>query len=484
MSVQIPPTCLRVFALPFVLALLVGGCSFVPALEQPSADVTLPEAFDVARPDTLRPMPQWWNVYNDPVLEQLVDTALVRNLDLSVAAARVVEVQNQYRIARAAQYPSLGIGGEVGRSDTPANVGFTSDLPAQTLPERFDNNTYTVSGTLAFERDLWGRVRSQKAAALSEFRATQEDYRTVQIGVVSEVIATYFELLDLEAQLRLTQAQLQLLTERAELTEERYTQGLVASFELYAVRQEFENTRTNVPLLEASISDARGRLAIVLGLYPAEAAALLASDRTPDLVLSPVPAGLPSDLLKERPDVAASMQRLEATRQNVGVARANLFPSVTMTVSGGLQSGELSALVNTGQYFTNLVTSLSAPLFQGGKLRANVRVSEAQYQQAIASYEKTLRTAFKEVEVTLTSLEKQRERYDVLLSERAYATASLDAQEARYREGIGDYVAYLDARRNLIRVETSLASAERALADARLAVHRALGGAWIETPDA
>ncbi|MEM8560022.1 MAG: TolC family protein [Bacteroidota bacterium] len=476
------PVCAALLAL--ALAAMLGACSFAPEIQQTQAEAELPAQFDLgeaAQPDTLRPMPRWWSAYNDPVLNRLVDTTLTRNLDLRAAAARLVEVQNQYRIARAPERPSIGIGFDANRSNTPANTGFTSDLPG--VPERLENDTYSLYGSISYERDLWGRIRSQSSAAESEFFATEEDLRSVQIAVLAETIATYFELLDLEAQRRLTEASVGLLQERIDLTEERYDRGLVTSFELYSLRQEFESTRTNVPLLEASIADARGRMSVVLGLYPDEVAALLDTERSPDLVLTPIPAGLPSDLLQARPDLAAATHRLEAARQNIGVAKASLFPSISITTTGGLQSGELSDLLDTSQYFTNLTTALFAPIFQGGALRANVEVTKAQYEQLAASYEKTLRTAFSEVGVTLVGYEKQQARYAMLLDERAAAEASLQAQEARYRRGVGDYLAYLDARRNLLRVQTSLAGAERAVADARLAVHRALGGAWIEDPD-
>ncbi|MEM1093533.1 MAG: TolC family protein [Bacteroidota bacterium] len=469
-------------ALGFGLAMLLSACSFAPHMAQPHAEAELPPDFDLVESDTLRPMAQWWTIYNDPVLNRLIDTTLVRNLDLRAAASRVVEVQHQYRIARAGRRPSIQVTGDISRSDTPANVGFTSELPG--LPERFENETYSISGTLAYEMDLWGRLRNQQNAALSEFYATQEDYRAIQMGVVTEAIGTYFEILDVEAQLRLTQANVELLQERIDRTEDRFAQGSVSSFELYSLRQEFENTRTNVPLLEANLSDAEGRLGVLLGMYPSEAAVFLDATRAPDLVLAPIPAGLPSDLLRERPDVAAAVHRLEAARQNIGAAKASLLPSLPMTVTGGIQSPDLGELLNTSQYFTSITRSLTAPLFQGGALRASVRVTEAQYAQLVANYEKTLRTAFNEVQVTLISYDKQRERYAVLQDELAYAEASVEGQEARYRSGVGDYLAYLDARRNLVRVQTTLASAERSVADARLAVHRALGGAWVDDDSA
>ena len=216
--------------------------------------------------------------------------------------------------------------------------------------------------------------------------------------------------------------------------------------------------------------------AVFGGLFVGALAKLLGVDA---FNLEPIPAGLPSELLRQRPDVAAAAQRLEAARQRIGVARAEQFPRFSLTGSGGRQSGDLSDLVQTSQRFWLFGGSLTAPLFNAGALRANVRASWARYEQQAAQYEKTVLTAFKEVEAALIAYQKQQERFAFLQEERDAARDNAEAQEQRFVRGIGDYLAYLDAQRNLVRVETSVVSAQRALAASRLAVHRALGGAWI-----
>ncbi|MFT7550657.1 MAG: multidrug efflux system outer membrane protein, partial [Rhodothermales bacterium] len=432
------------------------------------------------------PMTAWWEQFGDPVLNTVVDSALAQNRDLRIAAARVVEVQQQYRIARAALLPTAGVGGEVSRTDSPSNTGFSRNIGASVpgFPSRFVNENYSISGTLSYELDLWGRVRGEKNASLSTFLATESELHGVRIGVVAQTIATYLELRATQEQLNLARENVDLLSERVDLTQDRYERGISASFELYAIRQEFQNTRTTVPLLEASLADAEGRLAVLLGTFSAEIRPLLAGNSGQEVILGDIPSGLPADLLENRPDIAAAIHRVRASSQSVGAARARLLPTVSLTAVGGVQSAELSELLDLGQTFSNLVGSLTAPLFRGGALRAGVEGSEARLTQAVAQFEQTLLNAFREVEVTLISFSKQKQRLAFLNEEQRFAEASLQTASNRYLRGIGDYVSLLDAHRNHIRVQTSLVLARRDVANARLAVHRALGGAWVANPDA
>ena len=464
------------------LILLMAGCSFspvVPAVDAP--ENLLPGSYSASTSDSdALPATNWWQAFGDPTLNALVDSALASNRDLRVAAGRLLEVQSQYRIARAAQLPAVVLGGDASRSDNPSNTGFSRNIGASVpnFPDRFTNESYTVSGTMAYELDLWGRVRADKRAALNTFFAAEADLAGVRLGIISQTISTYLELRALEAQLGLARENVSLLEERVELTEDRYERGLVATFELYAVRQEFGSTRTTVPLLEAALVEAQGRLALLLGT----SASL---DLTPEsdlkLLLDSIPAGLPASLLAARPDVAGALFRVEAARQGVGSAKARLLPTLSLTATGGLQSAELSELLDLSQNFSNLVASLTAPLFQGGALRAGVDGAEARLDQAVAGYEQALLNAFREVQATLVGFEKQRERLDFLDEEYDFASESLLSTRARYRQGIGDYVALLDAERNLVRVKTARVTARRDLATARLAVHRALGGSWTQS---
>ena len=472
-------------------ALTLASCSFAPRLEQPQAAQTIPERFEQATADDGTAQPLWWHGFNDPVLDQLVDTALVRNLDLRVAVARVDELQSQYRIARAPLFPSVQASVSRDQQNTPANTGLGGQIGGDgdgggeptggfAFPDRFDFTTYSASLGFSYEIDFWGRVRGSKNAALREFFASQADLRTARIGVIAETISTYFELAERERTLALTQENVDLLAERLELTQQRYERGLVSSFELYAIEQEFEEARSNLPLLESQLAEARGRLSVLLGRYQAPLATVIVPAQAQAFNLEPIPAGLPSELLQQRPDVVAAAQRLEAARQRIGVARAEQFPSFSLTGSGGTQSSALSDLVQTSQRLWLFGGSLTAPIFNGGAIRANIRASWARYEQQAATYEKTVLTAFKEVESALIAYQKQQEQYAFLQESLEAARDNAEAQEQRFIRGVGDYLAFLDARRNLVRIETSVTASQRALAAARLAVHRALGGAWIE----
>jgi outer membrane protein TolC len=259
----------------------------------------------------------------------------------------------------------------------------------------------------------------------------------------------------------------------------------VTSFELYTLQQEFDDTRASLPLVEAARYDAVGRLAVLLGTIPAEAERLLGDMRAATVELEQIPAGLPSDLLRERPDVWAAAQRLEAARQRVGIARADRFPRFSLTASGGTQSSELLDLVDVGnQSFFLFGGALVAPIFNAGALKAAEQAAWNRYEQAGASYEKTVLTAFKETGTALHTYEKEQERFGFLQEAEASAEASATTQQDRYVRGVGDYVALLDARRNLNRARLNRTASERALANARLAVHRALGGTWVENTTA
>lgn len=464
---------------------LLAGCSMAPRLEAPEATTSLPDRFEHATEAAVASQHHWWRTFRDPVLDQLVDTALVRNLDLRVAVARVDELQSQYRIARAEQLPQLQLNAGRDEQDTPANVGLggeigdADNIPEGFLPDRFAFTTYTASLGFSYEIDFWGRVRGAKQAALREFFASQADMRTATIGVISETIVTYFEITARERTLALTRESINLLAERYALTVERYERGLVSSHERYGVEQQYEETQAGLPVLESQLQEAHGRLGILLGRYgsPLDSVRAPAVNIQPD----PVPAGLPSDLLRERPDVLAAFDRLEAARERIGVARAAQFPSFSLTAAGGVQSSTLSDLVKTTQNFWLFGGGLTAPIFNAGAIGANIRASWARYVQQAAAAEKTLLTAFKEVESALIAYDKHAEQFRFLEASLQAARDNADAQERRYARGLGDYMAMLDARRNAIRSEIALTTSWRALVTTRVAVHRALGGAWLSS---
>lgn len=480
------PWCRYTLALLGLLAAVtLFGCSRAPHLESPVKP--LPEQFESAVFADRGAQRYWWHGFGDPYLNQLVDSVIVRNLDLRVAVARVKELQNQFRIARAGQFPSVELAARRDQLDTPSNTGIGGQLGDRVsvpggpvFPDRFEITTYSASLGFTYEIDFWGRVQGVKRAALWEFFATQSDVRTVLLGVIGETVATYFEIVARQRVLALTQENVNILAERLQIISERYEQGLASSLEFYTTQQEFGIARADLPALESQLEEARGRLALLLGRYRLSADSMLVPQTAYAYALDEIPSGLPSDLLQQRPDVAAAFQRLEAARERIGVARAAQFPSFSLTGSAGTQSSTLADIVQTRQKFWLFGSGLTAPIFNAGEIRANIRASWAQYEQLAAQYEKTVLTAFRDVEAALVHYGKLKERYAFLAAAQVSSNDRVRVQELRYLRGTGDYLDLLEARRNFVMAEIALMESHRALADARLAVHRSLGGTWVD----
>ncbi|MEF8796914.1 MAG: efflux transporter outer membrane subunit [Salinivenus sp.] len=496
----------RPVAFALVAALVLAGCSMTPSMTAPEAERDLPETFAPAPGDTTLPAAaadtarydaqRWWTAFGDSTLTALVDTALADNLDLTSARARVEELAAQFRIARAPLFPSVNANGQYNYQNQPANTGIggaigggggddggNGDAPPdggqqQSIPDRFEFATYQATLGLSYELDFWGRVRSQRKAALSQYFATAADLQTARLSVISQTISTYFQVASLQRQAALGRQAVDLLEQRLAITQDRYARGLTSSFQLFTVRQSLETARSEQPPLESQLYDARSRLSTLLGRYAGTA--LLPDSLAPSLELSPVPAGLPADLLMQRPDVRAGALRLEAARQQIGVARAEMLPSLSLTGTGGTQSSSLASLVDVDQRFANFVAQLTAPLFQGGRLRANIDAAEARYKQQAAAYENTVLTAFREVKAALVAYDKQRQRLQTVQDQVASARATFQTQRDRYERGIGDVLSLLDAERGLVQAQTRLAVARRAAVNARLTLHRALGGTWTD----
>ena len=470
------------------LSVFAMGCSMAPDPVTISAVNRIPYAFTDAgaeRPEAIA----WWTDFQDPILDEVVGLAIVFNLDVHEAVARVEEVRAQYRIGRSPLFPSVTAGIDASRFSQPANTGQFGAILGSGVGEgdiepttRFSFATFGASLGFSYELDFWGKLSSGRRAAMADFMATESDLHTVQISIASETIAAYFELRELRARQTILESVVDILTERDALTEDRYQRGVATSIELYQIQQDLNATRAGLPLLVSQIRATRGRLALLLGRYPHEVDEILAGDGVPVVSSDPIPAGLPSDVLAGRPDLRAAGLRLEASRQRVGERAAARLPSISLTSSTGTQSGELKNIVRADQWFTNFITSLTAPIFSGGRLKAEQEAAEARYGQEAARYARSVLTAFQEVDAALAAFDAQRQRKLVLDEQLLGAQSSVEAQLRRVELGVGDYVGYLDALRTVLNVQDTQASAERELAAARLNVHRALGGTWLAPP--
>lgn len=451
-----------------------------PPPETPTLVTSMPEGFaenGAGEAGDYTPQ-KWWKAFQDPVLDELVEQALLSNLDIVESAARLQQAKAQARASQAALVPSTSANGAASGTNSPLDGLAFGDFGGG---GRLENETYTLDLGVAYEFDFFGRVRNDYRAALQDAIASAQDLKTVQLSAASETITAYFDYVDAKRQIKLNERTVEALRDRAERTDERFARGLSDSLELYQIQQDLRSTESSLPQLRSSLVATQSRLALLIGTYPPELDAVLSQPLRPRLVFEPVPSGLPIDLLAQRPDVAAAYQRLEAARLRIGARRAERFPSLSFNATLGTQGGTPgSAFDFANNWATSLASSLVAPLFDGGRITANIAAARATYDQQAAAYASAVIGAFGEVESALADYEEQRDRYTLVTVQLAEARGSLDLQSRRFEAGVGGYLAYLDALRNVYAVETSLSSAARATALARLSVHRALGGDWVD----
>ena len=453
-----------------------------PDRETPVVVSELPEAFSAApaEPSSNAYTPQnWWRAFEDPVLDGLVERALASNLDIAESAARLRQAKAQARVAQSALVPTTSASGNASGTNSPLEGLAFGNLPG--VGDRLENETYTLDLNTSYELDLFGRARDDFRAARQDAIASAQDFKTVQLSAAAETITAYFDYVDAARQITLSEQTIEVLRDRAERTDDRFERGLADSLELYQIRQDLRSTESGLPQLRSSLAATRSRLALLLGTYPGELETTLSQPLRPRLVFEPVPSGLPVDLLSQRPDVAAAYERLEGARLRIGARRAERFPSITFNASLGTQGGDPgSAFDFASNWATSLASGLVAPLFDGGRISANIASARATYDQQAAAYASAVIGAFGEVESALSDYEQQRRRYALITAQLAEAQGSLDLQSRRFEAGVGSYLSYLDALRTVYAVETSLSSAARSTALARLGVHRALGGDWVD----
>lgn len=456
------------------MAVLIAGCAVGPDYRRP--DVELPAAWQGAPAEGVKGVrDRWWTLYADPVLERLVEEALASNLDLARAAARVDEARALLRIADAQFWPWVDAAAQADRSRSSERTAMR--LPLGTPLER---TNYRAQLNVAYEVDLWGRLRRGSEAAQATLLATEAARYTVRIALASEVAISYYTLVALDSQVEATRRSLQLRSEGLELQRARYAAGLINDFTLKQLEGEVAAARALLPPLQARRTAEELALAVLLGRSPRaimEDAFAVAADRS-GLAAAVIPEGLPSDLLLRRPDVVEAEQRLIAANARIGEARAQLFPRIGLTGYLGSESASLSDLFTGPAAIWQVAFGLAQPIFQGGRLLGEVEAMEARQRQALAGYQKTLQEAFREVRTALSTQSRAREAYESEGMRVAALTESLRLALIRYKTGLLSQLEVIDAERNLLQAELNRIDALRAQRAAVADVVRALGGGW------
>ncbi len=451
--------------LPFALLLVLAGCTVGPNYQRPK--VTVPGDYrnqSADQPATAQSLgdEKWWTVFHDQELQKLVRTALQQNYDVRTAATRILQAQAQLTITRSDQFPNFS-----------GQAGFTSErIPGFGLSA----DILALEGAGSWTPDFWGQYRRATEAARANLLATEWSRRQVISSVVETVATAYFELRELDLELEIARRTLASRQESLKLTQTLSNGGAVPLLDVRQAEQLVETAASVIPDTERQISQQEDLLSTLLGENPHDIPRGLKLTEEP--VPASVPAGLPSQLLERRPDIRQAEQQLVSANAEIGVARAQLFPSLPLTGSGGIASTSLASLFSTGAGVWNFSAPITQPFFNAGRLRANVRYSEAVKQQYVLNYQQVIQQAFRQVSDALTAFAKYRQtrEHQELLT--AAAQDAVRLSELRYRGGVTSYLESLTNETNYFAAQLNLARAQLQERLSLVQVYTALGGGW------
>ncbi|MEP5262707.1 MAG: efflux transporter outer membrane subunit, partial [Nitratireductor sp.] len=467
-----------------VSALLLGACTLAPDYERPSAPVssTWPEgqAYDAdgtaGKPgEPVLADLGWRDFFLSEALRSLIEQSLANNRDLREAMLNVEQARALYRVQRADLLPGIRAEGSMARERIPGDLSATGQASTGT---RFD----VQANVAAYELDLFGRVRSLNEQALQEYFATEEARQAAQIALIAEVANAYLTLKADQRLLALTEETMQTQEKSLELVQMTFDRGISSKLDLAQSQTAVETARVNRYAFIRQVAQDRNALTLLVGA-PIDEAALDKADDI-DRFVADLPAGLPSDLLRNRPDIQQAEHVLQGANANIGAARAAFFPRITLTASGGTASGSLSGLFEPGSGAWSFVPQVSLPIFEGGRNIANLEVAEIQKDINIARYEGTIQTAFREVADALAG----RGTYDAQVAAQQALVDATDESyalaERRYRSGIDSFLTLLDAQRSLYAAEQELIRTQLARVSNTVNLYKVLGGGGVaETGD-
>lgn len=455
------------------LALLLtglSGCQLMPEFKRPVVDV--PEQFNsqLNAPADVQLSGEWWRLYNDAELNALVDQAMQHNPNVAMAVANIEQADAYMREIGAALLPEVGLQGSATenrvteRGQFPIFPGFE--------PRR---STFTFRFASSFELDFWGKLRSAKASARASAMASRYAKETVLLSLQSLVVNQYLSMRSIQQQIRLTEANMQLRQQSLDLTQRRLEGGVASALDVYQANTALSNLQAQLADLKRQNEVLRNQLALLTG----DMRLKLTSAAQKDLPQAPIPpAGIPSRLMDARPDIRQVEQELMAANANLAVAKAALYPSISLTGYYGGESLLLRDLLVPPARIWGIGLGFNLPIFNGGRLQSRVDQSSAVEKQLIAKYEAVLQKAFQEVNDALVNLRQQGEREAALAQSVEAAAKALEIANNRYQSGYSAYIDVLDAQRVLNEANQTYIQTQQAKLEASISLFKALGGSW------
>jgi multidrug efflux system outer membrane protein len=461
------------------LGLIVAGCKVGPNYQRPV--VNTPASYRGALAPDIAPAPsatplgaeKYTAVFTDPVLQGLIAEALKNNYDVKIAADRVLEQQAQLGITKAAQYPTLSIGGTYDALGLPSGLLGNSSSGSSSQTNYFAGG---LTASVAWNLDFWGMYRRETEAARANLRATEWARQTTYSTLVQSVASSYYQLRTLDAELEITQQTLAARKQSLALTQTLEEGGNTSLADVRQAEQLYYTAQAEIPNLQSQIEQQENSLALLLGRDPGPIA------RGQDIADMPhpadVPVGLPSDLLERRPDVRRAEQLLVQANANIGVARAQYFPQFSLSGTGGVSSSQLAGIVASKNAYYYAIGSVSQPVFDAGKIRNNYRLAQAQHKELLDTYQQTIAGALRDVSNALIAYDKTREYREQQEKQTAAAQDAVRLARLRYNGGSTSYLEVLTNDANLYSSQLTLEAAQQQEALSLVQLYNALGGGW------
>jgi multidrug efflux system outer membrane protein len=475
---SLPRFPLRTLACAAMASAVLSGCiNLAPAYETPASPV--PQALPstgVADVKAATPLDvSWRDFFIDKQLQGVIELALANNRDLRVAAFNIERARAQYGIARAGLFPTVDAGAGGSRSRTPGSLSTSGEA-------RIASQYSADLGMTAYELDLFGRVRNLGESALQSYFQTEETRRSTQISLVASVATAWLQLAADEQRLALARSTLESQRKSFDLIQRSHALGSQSGLALAQSQSTVEAARADAAAFDSLVEQDRNALTLLVGTTPpAELLPTTATTEAAQLLVPP--AGLSSNVLQQRPDVRAAEHALRGSNADIGAARAAFFPRIALTASAGTASSTLSGLFTSGSKAWSFAPSISVPIFDGGANRSNLKVAEAQQKIQLATYEKTVQTAFREVADALAERRTLAERLDAQRSLLGATSRSFELSQSLFRSGASSFLDVLDAQRAHYAAQQALIGLQLTEQTNRLTIYRTLGGGWSEGAD-
>lgn len=463
----------RIFILSVFIP-LISGCMVGPDYRRPTVDT--PQDWRFQQQDTQELADTlWWEQFEDPVLNELIRIGLAENKDIKIAATRIEQFAGRYVTTRAALFPQIDAGASFGRQRSsergPAPLSTSVENPA---------DMYQALFSASWEIDLWGKLRRARESARADLLSSEEARRGVILSIVSAIATGYINLRDLDRQLEIAQATAKSREESYNIFKLRFTGGIVSELELSQVKSQLEEALATIPVIEKAITQQENALSVILGRNPGP----ISRGKTIDQIALPlVPAGLPSDLLERRPDIRQAEQNLISANALIGVARAQYFPSISLTGMFGWSSTDISRLFVGPAQTWNWAAQIAAPIFKGGAIYGQVKSSEAYHQELLVVYQQTIQNAFRDVNDALIDRKNTMEQLQIQEKQVSSLDNYARIARLRYENGYTSYIEVLDAERSLFNAQLTKAQTKDFLFQSIINIYKSMGGGWVDQVD-